>query len=182
MSEATTPAASAANENDDKHEIVHFINNQSGNTTIIDGPLSRAYGDALNELYGKRKDPVTGLAMETQAIDALHSQMEYIEKQAGKIFLDNEEQNLSLLYGVEKGKADAEDLIELTDTLSTMTPLQKSNSAVIFDAAIRNGNTGEIPKVETSVQNPFENALEQLCVKHDVKIYASFAAYINQHH
>ena len=90
MSEATTPAASAANEKDDKHEIVHFINNQSGNTTIIDGPLSRAYGDALNELYGKRKDPVTGLAMETQAIDALHSQMEYIEKQAGKIFLDNE--------------------------------------------------------------------------------------------
>ena len=174
-----TPSAPEAVKS--KEDLAQFIGNKDGNTLVIDGPLSRAYSDSLQELYGKKHDPISGLALETQAIDALHSQMEYIEKQAGNIFLDNEAQNLGLLYGVEKGSTSPEELMEVTDFLSVMTPMQKNKSAIIIDSAIVNGNTGQIPEVTTVSHNPFETALEQLCLNHKVTVYHSFESFIKMH-
>ena len=172
------PAPVALNPEDKQEEVAQFIGTKNGNAMLIDGPLSRAYSDALNEIYGKKRDPISGIALETQAIDALHSQMEFKEKQAGKIFLDNEAQNLGLLYGVEKGSTTPEELMEVTDFFSVMTPTQKNKSAVVIDAAIVNGNTGQIPEVTTVVHNPFEMALEQLCIKHRVPVFHSFKSFI----
>ena len=166
------------NVKENQEEVAQFIGTKNGNAMVVDGPLSRAYSDALSELYGKRRDPVSGLALETQAIDALHSQMEYKEKQAGKIFLDNEAQNLGLLYGVEKGSTTPEELMQVTDFFSVMTPRQKEKSAVVIDRAIINGNTGQVPKVTTVIHNPFEMALEQLCISHKVPVFHSFASFI----
>lgn len=148
---------------------------------LVDGPLSKAYSAALATIYAKEKDPKTGLALETQAIDALHSQMEMVEKEANQIFLDNKAQNLGLLFGVEKGKASQDDLIDVADTLSVMSPEQKKRSAVIFDAALTNENTGNVPKVKTLIENPFEAALESLCEKHGVQTYSSLKDFVKLH-
>lgn len=174
---------SAANDpnidnNQQNEKIVDYIGINNNKAYLLDGPLSRAYSSALDELYKKEVDSETGIALETQAIDAIHSQMEMKDKLALMIHFDNAVQNLGLIYGVEKGKATPEDVIEVTDALSVMTPEQKSNSAVIFDTALTNEGSGREADIETIAVNPFEQAMEQLCIRHNVSRYNSLNQFI----
>ena len=180
MAETLTTATGeqTANPGEQAEKVTDFITTKNGDNYVVDGPLSRAYSEALNELYKKEIDPTSGIALETQAIDALHSQMDYVEKKAAKIFLDNKAANLGLIYGVELGSTTPEDLIEITDSLSVMTPEQKNKSGVIIDAAIQNESTGEVPEIKTDYINPVEVALEQLCAKHGVHVYKSLASFV----
>ena len=165
-------------ENKDGGKITDYVVSSNGNQYLLDGPLARAFSEALDVLYKKEVDPVSGVALETQAIDALHSQMEYKEKMAGELMNKNLASNMGLVFGVEKGKADADDLIDVTDTLSSISPEQKNMSAVVFDAATTNEGSPENPEIGPMAFNPFEKALEQLCAKHGVRTYQSLAQFV----
>ena len=160
-------------------QIIEQYIHPSGNDIIVSGPLAVAYSEALDKLYEKRKDPISGMSLETQAIDALHAQEQVIEATAAKIFADNQAANLGLLYGVEKGKTTPEDLISVTDTLSAMTDSQKNKSGIVIDVKLKNENSGTMPVLEHGKKIfPMDVALEELCKRHKVPVYNSIKQYI----
>lgn len=166
---------------DEPTTTAKFISEVSGKNYQVDGPLARAYTDALHEIYGKKIDPETGLALETQALDAQYAQTQAHNRLAQLILNNNELSDVSLLYGVQKRQATVQDLIDVTDKMATLTPEAKLHSAVIFDTAITNENTGEVDQLATVRINPFETALEQMCKRHNVATYSSLTQFIKLH-
>ena len=158
--------------------IEDYIVSKDGNTMSCDGPLAKAYSEALSELYKKEIDPVTGLALETQANDALAAEKEILAADEVKIGINAGEadENLSLLYGVQKGFTTPEHVIEVTDHFSRMSDEAKSRSVVIIDVSTvdKSGNT----RISTKGVDLCEQALESLCIKHNVPVMKSLAQYI----
>lgn len=166
---------------DEPTTTIEFISEIDGKNYQVDGPLARAYTDALNEIYGKKIDPKTGLALETQALDAHNDQVEEKKYLAQLIQKNNNLTDTSLLYGVQKGATQIQDLIDVTDKMATLTPEAKRNSAVIFDTAIVNENDGQVPEIDRLEINPIEVSLEQMCKRHNVSTYSSLAQFIKLH-
>jgi hypothetical protein len=157
-------------------KIEDYIVSVNGTSVSCDGPLAKAYSEALSVLYKKDVDPETGLALETQANDVLSAQKE-IEAAAmvqSNVAFDDE--NLSLLYGVQKGLVTPEHVIDVTDHFSRMSDEAKQRSAVVMDVTVQPG-VGN-PTVSTKGMEVCGVALEQLCARHRVPVLSSLAQYV----
>jgi len=156
--------------------IEDYIVTKDGNTMSCDGPLAKAYSEALSELYKKEIDPITGLALETQAQDVQYAEKEILAGDEAKVNIDENDENMSLLYGVQKGFTTPKEVMEITDHFSRMSDEAKSRSVVILDTT-QQSETGN-PEVSTKGVEVCETALEALCMRHRVPMMKSLSQYI----
>lgn len=154
-----------------------------GNSVVTDGPLSVMYADALNEIYAKEIDPATGISIESQANDALSSRNYWLATKIATTNFANTGQDVGMLYGVSKRSAGLSDVLRVSDALSEMTKEQKENSALVLDTVVVQDNANAPIEVQTNVQvipdNVFTVTLENLCLKHSVKVYSSLKDYLS---
>lgn len=94
---------------------------------VPDGPLSQMFTATLNKLYAKEVDPETGIAIESQALDAQTSQTLWM---ANKIATHRED--VGMLYGVLAADTSIKDVVRVADAITDMTEPEKANSAVII--------------------------------------------------
>lgn len=154
------------------------IANVGGNTYQLDGPLARAYSEALDDMYKKERDPSTGIVLESQALDVISAQQNYVAAKASIIDFAGKEEDMGLLYGVQRGHVNSEHVIEVVDAIGGLTEEQKAKSAIIIDSALTNENTGEVPTIGQDVVSPFEAAMEAYCQKHGVSVYRSLGQFV----
>ena len=157
-------------------KLEDYIVGKDGKSIGCDGPLAKAYSEALSELYKKEVDPVTGLALETQAQDVQYAEKELLAAGEAKAAIAVDDEDLSLIYGVQKGFTTPQEVIEVTDHFSRMSDEAKSRSAVILDVTEQSG-TGN-PEISKKGVEVCEAALEALCAKHHVPMMKSLAQYI----
>lgn len=158
------------------NSIEDYIVGKDGNTIGCDGPLAKAYSEALSSLYKKEIDPITGLALETQAQDVQYAEKELLAGEEAKVDIDENDENMSLLYGVQKGFTTPKEVMAVTDHFSRMNDEAKSRSVVIIDTTAQSG-TGN-PEVSTKGVKVCEAALEALCAAHKVPLMKSLSQYI----
>lgn len=94
---------------------------------VPDGPLSQMFTATLNALYAKEVDPETGIAIESQALDAQNSQTLWM---ANKIATHRED--VGMLYGVLAADTSIKDVMRVADAITDMTEPEKANSAIII--------------------------------------------------
>ena len=137
---------------------------------MADGPLARAYSDALDVLYKKEMGP-DGLALETQQLDADHDQQRWREAQNRQYFerLDLGA-DVGMLYGVQRQSVRFTNLIAIADAVGRMNPRQRQATAVVLDT------TAGLGQHETIAL-----AIEHYCAAHKVPVYTSLAQFLRQH-
>jgi hypothetical protein len=147
------------------------------NKVVTDGPLSIMYADALNEIYAKQVDPITGIVFESQANDALSARNIWLATKIATVNFANQGEDVGMLYGVKKHSATLSDVVNVADSLTEMSDGQKENTVIIIDAMVDTTNSGAA-QPEELVINPCELALEKLCHKHGVKVFNSLEQYL----
>jgi hypothetical protein len=161
-----------------KNEFQRFIELSNEKGVIADGPLSKMYTDALNELYAKEVDEATGIAVETQALDAAIDKNWWLATQSKTNNFANQGEDVGMLYGVAKQEVEIKDVINVSDTLSAMTDEQKRNTAVVVDVKVKTNNTGDSYEIGASTFNPYEAALEAMCIAHRVPVFHSLEDFV----
>ena len=154
-----------------------------GQTTFLaDGPLARAYSDALDVLYRKETGPdglvleSQDVALETQALDEIETKQNWLAAQATSDMLEGDGAvDAGMLYGVKQQQLKYKDLINVVDAIGRMSPQQKLYSAVVIDVSSAD---------DTSVQctpSPIQAALESYCKTHQVAVYSSLNEFLKRH-
>lgn len=150
----------------------------SGQTNVIaDGPLAPAFTKALDELYRREYDPLTGVALETQAMDEIEAKRHWLAAKVRSLQFANDGTDVGMVYGVKEAQAEQSDLINVVDTLCEMNDTQKANSAIVIEPASETGDG--IERVEN--EYPVATALEQYAVSKGIKVYHSFNEFIRKH-
>ncbi len=174
-------AAFNVEENAKEGTFDRLIEVSQGMKIVSDGPLSKMYTDALNEIYQKEVDPTTGMALETQALDSNKQKNLWLAAKSASHGFADQGEGVGMLYGVYRHAAAVSDVINVADTFSEMTAAQKANSYVILDTKVSQDNMGSIPAYEHEQPlNPFAQALEELCKKHEVPVAASLEEYLQR--
>lgn len=106
---------------------------------VADGPLSQLFTATLNALYAKEVDPKTGIAIESQALDAQNSQTLWM---ANKIVTHRED--VGMLYGVIAADTSLSDVVRVADAIADMTEPERANSAIVID---HGGSFYETPNI-----------------------------------
>lgn len=164
-------------QNTPHNDFEEFINRSKGKGILTDGPLSKMYTDALNELYAKEVDERSGIAVETQALDEqVVSNLWIAQRDQGHNYANHGEE-VGMLYGVAKQEAELKDVENVAVAFSQMTDEQKRNSSVVIDNAVTLDNSGGYD-VGSAKFNPYEAALEALCIAHGVPVHNNLQAYI----
>lgn len=164
---------------------------------VADGPLSQMFAASLNKLYAKEVDEETGIAIESQALDAQNSQGLWM---ANKIAGNSED--VGMLYGVLQHEASLQDVIRVADALTEMTDQEKAKSAVVIVTNERDAATGKTfqnfhygdPMAKATsplyahehdwatrvyrANNTFARSLKEVAEAHGVKVCPSLEAYL----
>lgn len=166
------------NQSKPKNDFQRFIELTAEKGIVADGPLSKMYTDTLNELYAKEVDERTGIAIETQALDALIDENFWLATRARTNNFANQGEDVGMLYGVAKQEVSIDDVINVGDSLNEMTDEQKRNTSVVVDVMVKTNNTGDSYDIGPASMNPYEAALEAMCIAHRVPVYASLEEFI----
>lgn len=184
--------------------IEEYITTNNGASYGLDGPLARAYSVALDELYKKDKDPITGLSMETQELDEDREQKGWIAAKGPAIDMDGNIEDMGMLYGVGRGEITHKTIIEVTDKLQRMAGKRRDGLCIIIDADYSNERgpdgvqvskhtvlvDGQINRSSQEVggvladsplldhQRVYGLALESLAARHGVRVYKSLGEFI----
>lgn len=94
---------------------------------VTDGPLSQLFQATLQKIYAKETDPETGIAIESQAIDAQINQTLWI---ANKLATGRDD--IGMLYGVIHDQTNMEDVMRVSDALTDMNEQERANSAIVI--------------------------------------------------
>lgn len=151
---ATEPAANPAPAAvEPGSNLTEYLTMNNGNSYSLDGPLSRAYSEALDELYAKDKDPNTRLSMETQEMDVAKQQRGWIAAKGAQIDMDGNIEDMGLLYGVSRGHLTQTTVIDVVDRFHRLSGHQRAKSALVLDAAYLNEADGTPVKIGEKVVN-----------------------------
>jgi hypothetical protein len=137
---------------------------------IVDGPLSLAYCNALNEIYKKEVDPETGMAVETQQIDELERKRLWLLYKLSVSEGSEETVPVGMIYAVRDGQVDSGVVFEVTDTLGKMSPSELNNTCVVIESTGANNPMCEalkklVKNKHVSIVSNLEQALETLNAK-----------------
>ena len=143
----------------------NLITFKDGKKVIMDGPLSRVFTEALNDLYEKEIEPVSGLVLESQIFQAMQQAQTFLE--ANKAAQDIKDSNIGMLYAVDSTETIVDDLAKLATSVSTMTNNQVRNSAVIVNKTN-----------EEEVDKPINFAIEEFCKAVNIPFYTSLNSYM----
>jgi hypothetical protein len=154
---------------------MEFITTTSGTDLLMAGPLAQAYSDGLNELYSKERTE-EGMALETQAVDLGTIRRAFLAAKRPLLDTDNQA-NMGLFYGVQKGAVAQQHVIDVVDRLAVMSGKNRAESAVIIDAVATPRNHS--PEI---VQNHevMNLALEQACARFGVTVYSSLEDFLQK--
>lgn len=151
---------------------MEYIATSDGASLSLMGPLAQAYAEGLDALYAKERTD-TGMAMETQAMDV--GMARRLAKANMPALTPEDKAAAGMLYGVQKNAVTVQDSISIVDALTDMPAEQLAQSAVILDA------TG-VPQEQ--LDNPIAMlgavALERYCCTRGLRVYGSFAEFIEQ--
>ena len=152
-------------ENEQGGSSFAFYLSNSNLPAVSTGPLADAMMQALDQIYERKIDATTGIALESQQLDNIKRQTwlmmrKRFAEQAGV------PSPVAMLYGVKAAEASPVDLIEVADTVGNMTEEEKADSVVIVDGAMEN------------TTNPAVPALESYCRDAGVKFFRSFSAFV----
>ena len=161
-----TPAADVADD-PSQTKLTLPTHNVGDKEVIVDGPLSLAYCNALNEIYKKEVDPETGLAVETQQMDELERKRLWLMHKLGVSEGDEETVPVGMIYAVRDGQVDSGVVFEVTDTLGKMSPAELNSTCVVIESTGANNPMCEalkklVKNKHVSIVSNLEQALETL--------------------
>lgn len=108
---------------------------------VTDGPLSQMFTAVLNELYKKEVDKDTGIAIESQALDASNAQNLWI---ASKVVQQAaRDEHIGMLYGVYNHDASIQDVMRISAAIEEMTDEERQRSAIVIVTDERNADSGD---------------------------------------
>lgn len=152
------------------------------NTNIIaDGPLANAFSMALNQLYKREKDPITGVALETQAMDAVEAKRQWLAAKVRSFQFANDGTDVGMAFGVKEAQATHTDLIDVVDSVASMNDTQRAQSAVIIEGVPQNTEQLNMPGLGQSKPNPVAMAIESFARDNGVAVYKSFEDFVRHH-
>jgi hypothetical protein len=152
-------------ENEHAGNTFAFYLSNSNLPAVSTGPLADAMMQALDQIYERKIDATTGIALESQQLDLVKRQTwlmmrKRFAEQAGV------EAPVAMIYGVQAAAASPSDLIEVAQSVGNMTDAEKADSVVIVDGAMDN------------TTNPAVPALESYCRDAGLKFFRSFSAFV----
>jgi len=153
------------------------INGQSA--VVCDGPLSHAYSQALNQLYKREYDPLTGVALESQANDEIMAKRLWLASKYRSMQFANDGKDIGMLFGVKESQTTNEDVINVVDSVSEMNDQELQNSGIIIERNEQtpiSGENGE--QAEQIISNPITAALEQYAKQKGIAVYHSLEQYL----
>jgi hypothetical protein len=139
---------------------------KNGKKVLLDGPLSRVITEALNDLYEKKIEPTTGIAIESQVMQVLQNANTFIEANTEQVIKENE---YGVLYCVDSIDATVADFEKFTSTFNSLDNKQLRNSALIF-----NINEEQTPHVLIA-------AYEEFCDINHINMYTSLKTYMRDY-
>lgn len=139
---------------------------KNGVKVLLDGPLSRVITEALNDLYEKKIEPTTGIAIESQVIQVLQSTNSFLEANSQDILKEKE---YSVLYCVDSLEATVADFEKFTSTFNSLDNKQLRNSALIF-----NIHEDKTPHVLIA-------AYEEFCDINHINMYPNLKMYMRDY-
>ncbi len=161
---------------DQGEQITDYFTMGAHTNVITDGPLARSFSAALDQLYAREYDPITGVAMETQAIDEIEAKRNWLAAKVRSLKFANDGTDVGFVYGVKEAQADHDNMIDVVDTISEMTDVQKSASAIVLDGGVTTPTSGD-----EEMENPVSVAIEQYAKSRGVAVYHSFNEFIKRH-
>lgn len=148
---------------------------------IADGPLANAFSKALDQLYRRERDPLTGMALETQAMDAVEAKREWLAAKVRSFKFANDGTDVGMAYGVKEAQATHSNLIDVVDSVSSMTDEQRAKSAVIIEGEPQTTEELGIANTDPIAPNPVALAIESFARDNGVAVYKSFNDFIRHH-
>lgn len=157
-------------------QITDYFTVGTHTNLITDGPLARSFSAALDQLYAREYDPITGVAMETQAIDEIEAKRNWLAAKVRSLKFANDGTDVGFVYGVKEAQATHDNLIDVVDTISEMSDIQKTSSAIVLDGNVTTPTSGD-----EDLENPISVAIEQFAKARGVAVYRSFNEFIKRH-
>lgn len=161
--------------NSGEQNSVAYIFSDGFLPAVTSGPLADAMTDALNKLYQKEIDPITGVvlecapsaAMESQQIDEHKELAWYLARRKTLADAGVENPSMAMVYGVKADQTAPSDLVNVANIAANMTPQEVAQSVVIIDGD--NKNTSN----HTAIA-----AMEAYCQEIGISVFRSFNAFI----
>lgn len=177
-----TPTGSVPNP-DTSLEPIEYFNGADGALFTLDGPMARAYTEALDELYKKETGP-DGLTLESISLtDGYQNSMawkdgNWLKAARGGLTQTNSLSSLGMIYGVKKSCLELAHFQALTRAIGQMTRDQRMNSAVILDQSEPDSS---LPKNQTNwVTEAYATLIQRYCERGAprISVYPSLQAFI----
>lgn len=156
---------------EDGQQLADFFTIGGQTNVMVDGPLAPAFTQALDQLYRREYDPLTGVALETQAMDEIEAKRHWLAAKVRSLQFANDGSDVGMVYGVKEAQAEQNDLINVVDTLCEMNDVQKANSALVI----------EQPEDRRTEDNPIATAMESYAISKGLKVYHSFVEFVRKH-
>lgn len=163
----------------DNANPMEFITTARGEQLLMNGPLSQAYSEGLDQLYAKKQDDV---AMETQALELGLLRRSFLLTKA-PVLTPEEKANLGLFYGVKKGTTRISHVVDVMSALRAMDGRRRRQSAVIIDHQIKvsPGQPGQLrDNVPVDAAEHNEQQLRSACEELGVPVYDSFQQFLQE--
>lgn len=156
---------------EDGQRLADFFTIGGQTNVMVDGPLAPAFTQALDQLYRREYDPLTGVALETQAMDEIEAKRHWLAAKVHSLQFTNDGSDIGMVYGVKEAQAEQSDIINVVDTLCEMNDVQLANSAIVIEP-----NEASVPE-----DNPVSKALESYAASKGLKVYHSFIEFVRKH-
>lgn len=152
------------------NEIAEIFMLGQSTGVVADGPLAKACSDVLDSLYKREYDPITGVAMETQQMDTAEFKKVWLKAKASQVLPDN----VGMAYTLSENQVTRQTLIDVSDALTKMNDVAKSNSAIV----IIKDNNGD-GNIHSSIV--LISALEEYASSKGVRVYRNMQDFIQKH-
>lgn len=153
-------------ENNEKNiGLTYIIKMNRDQVAIADGPMHEQLVQAMQEDYAKEKDPLTGLSLETQAMDSLKYSNHYSAfKDLQKKKESKEPDATGIVYVVDPKETSLKDVVDVAEVFEELNNAQISNSALVFS--------------EPESEAPANQEIVKIAQEMHVPIYRSIKDYI----
>lgn len=145
---------------------------------ITDGPLSKAFSEALHQLHTHDYDPITGAVMESLQMDEAAIKTNWLNAKTNQL-IGPDSEKVSMLYGVREAETSTADINKIAETFAEMSDQQIGNSAVVIVRT--NDATKETGASATAFIPPAATALERYAEWRGARVYHSFEEFLRKH-
>lgn len=145
--------------------IISIMKTADNTSVVMAGPLSKMCADILNTDYKKEIEPVTGISLETQALDSLISKSAWLIGSKKVQQLQSQGKEVGFVYSVNEDEASMSDVVEVSDILQNTDQSITRNSAIVL-----NNTDNKKPSI-------FSGSIRDLSEQNNVKVYSSIRDY-----